>query len=111
MAGRSPSPASCVSIRRVEPTFANCSSSWVALLTVRGLPALTYRSALEHDGRLVAAAGLLQATSLPFIVASTQIGLALDVLRPATAAALVAAGLLSVLLFPLLALTLLRPAP
>ncbi|MEO6497163.1 MAG: GNAT family N-acetyltransferase, partial [Solirubrobacteraceae bacterium] len=45
--------------------------------------------------------------SLPFIVASTQIGLTLDLLTPATAAGLVAAGLLSVLLYPLLSLTLL----
>jgi Kef-type K+ transport system membrane component KefB len=40
----------------------------LALLLVRGLPAVLYRSALASI-RDVAAAGLLQATSLPFIVA------------------------------------------
>src|SRR6266498_3532753 len=54
------------------------------------------------------ALGLLQATSLPFIVAATQIGVALGKITPVTAAALVCAGLLSVLIFPLLALGLLR---
>ncbi len=54
------------------------------------------------------AAGLLQATSLPFIVAATQIGIALGTVTPATAAAFVAAGLLSALVFPTTALSLLR---
>ena len=39
---------------------------------------------------------------------ATQIGLTLGKITPVTAAALVCAGLLSVLIFPLLALTLLR---
>jgi hypothetical protein len=52
----------------------------------------------------------LQATSLPFLVAAADIGVELGELRPATGAALVLAGLLSVLLFPLIALTLLRRA-
>jgi Kef-type K+ transport system membrane component KefB len=46
----------------------------LALLVVRGLPAVLYRSALPSI-RDVAAVGLLQATSLPFIVAATTIGL------------------------------------
>jgi hypothetical protein len=54
-----------------------------------------------------AAAALLQATSLSFLVVAGQIGVQLDLIRPATYAALVAAGLLSVLLFPLTALRLL----
>jgi hypothetical protein len=56
------------------------------------------------------AAGLLQATSVSFLVVAGQIGVQLDLLRPPVYAALVAAGLLSVLLFPLTALTLLRGA-
>ena len=44
-----------------------------ALLVVRGLPALLYRSLIGPQ-RVVPAA-LLQATSLPFIVAATSIGL------------------------------------
>jgi Kef-type K+ transport system membrane component KefB len=78
----------------------------VALVLVRGLPALLYRSVL--DGRRVAIAGLMQATSLPFIVAATAIGLELGLMDAAESAALIGAGLLSVLIFPLLGLTLLR---
>jgi Kef-type K+ transport system membrane component KefB len=78
----------------------------VALLLVRGLPALLYRRVMP-DQRVIAA-GLLQATSLPFIVAATAIGVELRLLSPATSAALVGAGLLSVVVFPLLALVLLR---
>jgi len=78
----------------------------VALLLVRGLPALLYRPVI--GGRRAVAAALLQATSLPFIVVASQIGLDLGLLRPATGAAMVAAGLLSLLLFPVGALVLLR---
>ncbi|MET8331975.1 cation:proton antiporter [Streptomyces sp. NPDC005181] len=77
-----------------------------ALLLVRGLPALAYRSAGLSRAEVVAS-GLLQATSLPIIVAATTIGLKLDAIRPENAAALVAAGLLSVIIFPLVALPLL----
>ena len=79
----------------------------LALLVVRGLPAVLYRSALASI-RDIAAAGLLQATSLPFIVAATTIGLQLHAIGPANAAALVAAGLLSVIIFPIISLQLLR---
>jgi Kef-type K+ transport system membrane component KefB len=79
----------------------------LALLVVRGLPAVLYRSALASI-RDVAAVGLLQATSLPFIVAATTIGLQLHAISPANAAALVAAGLFSVILFPVISLQLLR---
>jgi Kef-type K+ transport system membrane component KefB len=79
-----------------------------ALLVVRGLPAWLYRSRV--GGRRSVVAGLLQATSLPFIVAAAQIGMELGRLDQATGAALVAAGLLSVLLFPLVALLVLRGA-
>jgi len=79
-----------------------------AILVVRGLPALVYRTTL---GRLeTAVAGLLQATTLPFIVAAVSIGIDLGALDEATGAALIAAGLLSVLVFPLLALIFLRRA-
>ncbi len=80
----------------------------LALLLSRGLPAILYRPRLGDRGAV--AAGLLQATSLPFIVAATEIGVEIGELDPATGAALVVAGLLSVVLFPLLALTLLRTA-
>ena len=77
-----------------------------ALLAVRGLPAWLYRSRVGTRRSL--AAGLLQATSLPFIVAAAQIGMELGRLDQATGAALVAAGLLSVLAFPAAALAVLR---
>ena len=54
------------------------------------------------------AAGLLQATSLPFIVAATQIGVVIGAVTAATAAAFVAAGLISALVFPAIASGLLR---
>ena len=79
-----------------------------ALLVARGLPALVYRPLATRAQ--TAAAALLQATSLSFLVVAGQIGVQLDLIRPATYAALVAAGLLSVLLFPLTALRLLRGA-
>jgi len=50
----------------------------------------------------------LQATSLPFIVAATQIGVQIGVVTKASAAALIAAGLLSVIIFPAVGLALLR---
>ena len=77
----------------------------LALLLARGVPAALYRSMVGDRSTL--AAGLLQATSLPFIVAATGIGMELGVLSPAVGAAMVVAGLLSVVLFPIGALTLL----
>ena len=50
----------------------------IGLLLVRGLPALVYRPLLGTRDAI--AAGLLQATSLPFIVAATVIGESLDVI-------------------------------
>jgi Kef-type K+ transport system membrane component KefB len=78
----------------------------LALLLARGLPAVLYRSRTGTRG--VWAAGLLQATTLPFIVATAMIGMQLGLLNAATGAALVVAGLLSVLIFPICALTLLK---
>jgi Kef-type K+ transport system membrane component KefB len=77
-----------------------------ALLIVRGLPALLYRSTIGMRQTMVA--GLLQATSLPFIVAGSMFGIELGLIDQATGAGLIAAGLLSVLIFPLAALTILR---
>jgi Kef-type K+ transport system membrane component KefB len=77
----------------------------LALLVVRGVPAALYVG--EVGRRKAVAAGLLQATSLPFLVTATQIGVSLGEIRPDTAAALVTAGLLSVVAFPLMALSLL----
>lgn len=73
-----------------------------ALFVVRFVPALLYRRPL--GGRAATVAGLLQATSLPFIVTAADIGASIGVITPVTAAALISAGLLSVLLFPPIAL-------
>jgi Kef-type K+ transport system membrane component KefB len=78
----------------------------VALLLVRGLPALFYRRFVPV--REVLSAGLLQATSLSFVVAATQIGVELGKLDEAAAAGLVTGGVISVLLFPAVALRVLR---
>ncbi len=81
----------------------------LGLLVVRGLPALLYAPTVGR--RQAVAAGLLQATSLPFLVTAAEIGVALGEITPVTGAALVSAGLLSVVLFPLVAVTLLRDQP
>jgi Kef-type K+ transport system membrane component KefB len=78
----------------------------LALLVVRGVPAFVYGRFVPR--RQVLSAALLQATSLSFIVAATQIGVELDKLDEGVAAALVAGGVISVLVFPALALRLLR---
>lgn len=78
----------------------------IAILLIRGLPALLYRPSI--GGRKTLAAALLQATELSFFVVAAQIGMELNVIGAATGAAMVAAALLSVLIFPLGALTLLR---
>ena len=78
----------------------------VALLVVRALPAIFYRPLLGHR-RDVVAVGLLQATSLSIPVVAGGIGVELGLMQPANYAALVAAGLLSVIAFPRLAVLLL----
>jgi Kef-type K+ transport system membrane component KefB len=78
----------------------------LAVYLARGLPALIYVRLLGRSESIIA--GVLQSTSLPFIVAATQIGLQLGVVTRASAAGLVAAGLLSVVISPALGLMLLR---
>jgi Kef-type K+ transport system membrane component KefB len=90
-------------------TLARVPVFLAALLVVRGLPALLY-APLATDRRQVVAAGLLQATSLSIPVVAGSIGVDLGLIRPDNYVALVAAGLLSVVAFPLLALPRLGPA-
>ena len=79
------------------------------LLLVRGLPVLfVYRHALGMRQRTQLM--LCTATTLPLIVALTQIGLASGTMLPENSAALVGAGVLSVLFFPLLAVLIHRPS-
>jgi len=81
-----------------------------ALLLIRGLPALLYRPLAERREQVLAG-GLLQATSLSFLIVAGQLGVDLDLLSSVNYTALVAAGLLSVIVFPLVALSLLRQSP
>jgi hypothetical protein len=69
-------------------------------LLVRGVPALlVYARALGWRQR--AALGVLQSTALPLLVVITQIGLDTHHMLPVNATALVGAGMVSVLVFPL----------
>jgi Kef-type K+ transport system membrane component KefB len=72
---------------------------FVLFLAVRGLPALFfYRHDLPMRGRVQMM--LLTATGLPLLVALAHIGLESETMLPENAAALVGAGVLSVIVFP-----------
>jgi Kef-type K+ transport system membrane component KefB len=74
----------------------------VLLLAVRGVPALfLYRDALPPVRRVQLM--FLTATALPLLVALAEIGLRNGTMLPENAAALVGAGALSVLVFPMAA--------
>ena len=80
------------------------------LLVVRGLPSLlVYRHALAVRQRVEMT--FVTATSLPLLIALADIGQQDGVMLPATSAALVGAGVLAVLVFPLVAVSLHRSAP
>lgn len=96
------------SLTRDPGTLVKVPILLAALLVVRGLPATLARRTVGSRGSVVL--GLLQATSLPFIVAATQIGVAIGAITAGTAASFVAAGLLSALVFPVLASGRLRAA-
>jgi Kef-type K+ transport system membrane component KefB len=75
---------------------------FVLFLAVRGLPALLfYRRELPMRGRVQLM--LLTATALPLLVALAHIGLESGTMLPENAAALVGAGVLSVMVFPAVA--------
>ena len=80
---------------------------FVLFLAVRGLPALLfYRRELPMRGRVQLM--LLTATALPLLVALAHIGLESGTMLPENAAALVGAGVLSVMVFPAVAVGLRR---
>jgi Kef-type K+ transport system membrane component KefB len=81
----------------------------ILLLVVRGSSTLVTSRGLAPADR--GAVVLLGATGLPIIVAVTGIGMDSGELPVGTATALVGAGMLSVLLFPLIGLALHRKAP
>ena len=83
----------------------------VLLLACRGLPQLlVYRRAIP-DLRQRWAFGLYTATALPLLVAVTEIELGNGAMLAENAAAVVGAGVLSVLLFPAIAAVLTRGMP
>lgn len=78
---------------------------FLLLLAVRGLPALlVYRRDLSGAERVQMT--LFTATALPLLVALSQIGISTGKMLPENAAALVGAGVLSVMIFPGVALAL-----
>jgi Kef-type K+ transport system membrane component KefB len=78
-------------------------------LVSRGLPALLlYRRDIVREERL--ALGLFSAAALPLLVAITEIGTETHTMRPEVAVSLVGAGMLSVLVYPLIALAIHRRA-
>jgi Kef-type K+ transport system membrane component KefB len=78
---------------------------FVLFLVVRGTPALLfYRAVL--DARARAALALMSSTQLPLVLAITTVAVSGGHMRPATAAALVGAAVLSTLVFPVLGLRL-----
>jgi Kef-type K+ transport system membrane component KefB len=82
---------------------------FILFLVVRGLPALLfYRYQLPMRGRIQMM--LLTATALPLLVALSHIGLESGTMLPENAAALVGAGVLSVVVFPAFAVGLRRSA-
>jgi Kef-type K+ transport system membrane component KefB len=80
----------------------------VFFFVARAGPAFLYRRL--YDARRAAAAGLLQATSLSVPVVAVRLGMQLHNLDADTAAAIITAGLVTVLVFPPIALTLLSRA-
>jgi len=79
----------------------------LGFLVVRGTPALLlYRGALDSADRKALA--LFSATGLPLVVAITSLGVRQGEMRPSTAVALVTAAVLSVLIFPSLAISIRR---
>jgi Kef-type K+ transport system membrane component KefB len=81
----------------------------ILFLVARGLPALLI-ARRELDFRSQVALGFLSATELPLVIAIADIGVRSGQLKEQTAASLVGAGMASVLLFPITALTLRRLA-
>ncbi|HEX8133351.1 MAG TPA: cation:proton antiporter [Actinomycetes bacterium] len=80
---------------------------FVLLLLVRGVPALfLYRRDLPATQRVQLM--FVTATALPLLVALAEIGLRNGTMLPENAAALVGAGVLSVLVFPMVAVAIAR---
>jgi len=91
-------------------TLARVPLFLAAILVVRAAPAVLYRPLLD-GWRQVLAAGLLQSTTLSIPIVGGSIGAHLGLVRPENYVALVAASLLSVMAFPIIATSLNRHPP
>ena len=74
------------------------------LLLVRGVPVFLYKNELSSEVKLPFA--FYSATGLPLIIIISEIGVSSGLMPPDRAAILVSAGMISVLLFPILAVKL-----
>lgn len=93
-----------------EPaTIAATPTFLVLFLIVRGTPALLFRS--DVPGRDLVPLALFSATALPLVVALTELAVDRGALDRADASAVVAAAMLSVLLFPPLGLRAMKEEP
>jgi Kef-type K+ transport system membrane component KefB len=93
-----------------SPTALHKIPLFLALfLVVRGLPILLYRKEFPKTRERWGLA-LFSATALPLVVAITTIGVAAGQMRTSTAAALVGAAMLSVIVYPVIAMRL-APTP
>jgi len=77
-------------------------------LVVRGLPVILYRHEITDKRRQLALA-FFSATALPLVVAITTLGVEAGQMRSSTAAAMVGAGMISIVVYPLLGMAMLRP--
>ena len=92
-------------VQSVLASPARLAVFFVLLLIVRGLPAmLVYRRALARTERVQMV--FVTATALPLLVALSHIGLVNGTMLPENAAALVGAGVLSVIVYPAVAVAL-----
>ena len=82
-------------VMALVPVFLGC------FLVVRGTPVLLYRRDLARNERWPFV--LYSATALPMVVAISEIGVRTGSMNASTAAALVGAGMISILLFPAIA--------
>jgi Kef-type K+ transport system membrane component KefB len=97
-----------LNLRSIIESPARLVAFFVLFLAVRGLPALFfYRNDLPMRGRVQMM--LLTATALPLLVALAEIGLDSGTMLPENAAALVGAGVLSVIVYPAVAVSIARP--
>jgi Kef-type K+ transport system membrane component KefB len=76
----------------------------VLLLVIRGVPVLLYGKALTNEEKV--SFTFYSATGLPLILIISEIGVSTGLMPADRAAILVSAGMISVLLFPVLALKL-----